>query len=150
MRVYEGRIVYKEISNGQVEPLSTPDKVSGYLSSAFNEYPLQEQFLVIPLSRKNHPLGRFVVSVGTANSALVHPREVFRPAILAGASAVIVAHNHPSGDPAPSRADIQVTRQLREAAKILQMDLLDHLIVGRVEDDPLQIGHYSFSDAGLL
>ena len=150
MRVYEGRIVYEEVSRGSVEPLSTPAKVSGYLSEAFNEYPLQEQFIVIPLSRKNHPLGRFVVSVGTAHSTLVHPREVFRPAILAGASGVIVAHNHPSGDPAPSRADIQVTRRLREAANLLQIDLLEHLIAGRLEDDPQGLGYYSFSDAGLL
>lgn len=150
MRVYEGRIIYKEVSSGAVEPLSTPEKVSGYLSEAFNEYPLQEQFVVIPVSRKNHPLGRFVISVGTVSSTLVHPREVFRPAILAGASAVIVAHNHPSGDPAPSRADIQVTRNLREAAKVLQIDLLDHIISGRIEDDPHGLGYYSFNDAGLL
>ena len=150
MRVYEGRIVYEEVCRGTVEPLSTPAKVSGYLSDAFNEYPLQEQFVVIPVSRKNHPLGRFTVSVGTANSTLVHPREVFRPAILAGASAVVVAHNHPSGNPAPSRADIQVTRDLREAAKILKIDLLDHIVVGRPEDDPYGLGYYSFNDAGLV
>ena len=150
MQVYEGRIVYEEVSRGAVEQLSTPAKVAGYLSDAFNEYPLQEQFLVIPVSRKNHPLGRFTVSLGTATSTLVHPREVFRPAILAGASGVVVAHNHPSGNPAPSRADIQVTRDLRAAAKILKIDLLDHIVVGRSEDDPMGLGYYSFNDAGLV
>ena len=150
MRVYEGRIVYEKVSCGPVEPLSTSAKVSGYLRDAFNVYPLQEQFIVIPVDRKNRPLGRFVISVGTVSSTLVHPREVFRPAILAGASAVFVAHNHPSGDPAPSRADIRATRQLREAAKILHIELLDHVIEGRTEDDPNGLGYYSFSDAGLL
>lgn len=150
MRIYEGRIVYREVQSGDAQRLDDPKTVAGYLSDAFNEYPLQEQFITIPLNRKNYPLGRFIVSVGTANSALVHPREVFRPAILAGASAVIIAHNHPSGDPSPSRADIQVTRTLREAAKIMNIDLLDHLIAGREEDDPQGLGYYSFNDAGLL
>ena len=150
MQIYEGRIVYREVRSGDAEKLDAPKAVSGYLRDAFNEYPLQEQFIVIPLNRKNYPLGRFIVSVGTINSAIVHPREVFRPAILAGASAVIVAHNHPSGDPSPSRADLHVTRTLRDAAKIVNIDLLEHLIAGRPEDDPQGIGYYSFSDAGLL
>lgn len=150
MKVYEGRIVYEEVSDGDVEPLSSPVLVSGYLSDAFNSHPLQEQFIVIPVTRKNHPLGRFMVSLGTASSALVHPREVFRVAILSGASAVMVSHNHPSGDPAPSRADIAVTRQLREAGQILGIELLEHLIMGTVKEDPQGLGYYSFSDAGLL
>ena len=87
---------------------------------------------------------------GTATSSLVHPREVFREAIRLSATAVIVAHNHPSGDPAPSPADIQVTRQLREAAQTVKIDLLDHVILGRQSTDPLGLGFYSFSDAGLL
>lgn len=150
MKVYEGRIVYEQVSDGIVEPLSTPTLVAGYLSDAFNSHPLQEQFIVIPVTRKNHPLGRFMVSLGTASSALVHPREVFRVAILSGASAVMVSHNHPSGDPAPSRADIAVTRQLREAGQIMGIELLEHLIVGTVKEDPQGLGYYSFSDAGLL
>lgn len=150
MKIYEGRIVYKEVRDGQTEKLDSPKLVSGYLRDAFREFPLQEQFIVIPLNRKNHPLGRFTVSIGTASSALVHPREVFRPAILAGATAIIVAHNHPSGDPTPSRADIQVTRKLREAAKIMDIDFLDHLIAGHKDDDPQGIGFYSFNEAGLI
>jgi DNA repair protein RadC len=63
---------------------------------------------------------------------------------------LIVAHNHPSGDPGPSQADIHVTRTLREAAKILQIDLLDHVIVGDVKSDPQARGYYSFREAGLL
>ena len=87
---------------------------------------------------------------GTATGSLVHPREVFREAIRLSATAVIVAHNHPSGDPAPSPADIQVTRQLSEAARTVKIDLLDHVILGRQSTDPLSLGYYSFSNAGLL
>ena len=150
MKVYEPRIVYHAVNREPVAPLSTSQELSSYLKDAFNTHPLQEQFIVIPASRKNHPLGCFIVSLGTAHSTLVHPREVFRPAILAGASAVFVAHNHPSGDPAPSNADIQVTRQLREAAKIMSIDLLDHLVCGNIENDPAGKGYYSFNEAGLL
>jgi DNA repair protein RadC len=84
------------------------------------------------------------------DSTLVAPREVFRGAILASASALVVAHNHPSGDPAPSQADIRVTRVLREAAKILEIELMDHVIVGDVKADPQKVGYYSFREAGLL
>jgi RadC-like JAB domain len=75
-------------------------------------------------------LGRHLITLGTVDSTVVAPREVFWGAILASASALIVAHNHPSGDPAPSQADIRVTRTLREAAKILQIELVGRVIVG--------------------
>lgn len=78
------------------------------------------------------------------------PREVFRGAILASASALVVAHNHPSGDPAPSSADIVVTRMLRDAAKVIDIELLDHVIVGEKTADPLGVGFYSFRGANLL
>jgi DNA repair protein RadC len=91
-----------------------------------------------------------MVTLGTASASLVHCREVFKFAILQSACAIIVIHNHPSGDPAPSRADIQVTRQLREAAKLIGIDLLDHVIIGNRDDDPCNLGYYSFNDAGLL
>jgi len=111
---------------------------------------VQEGFYVILLDRKNHPLGRVLVTLGTLTSSLVHPREVFRPAILASAASVILAHNHPSGDPTPSSADIQVTRQLREASRAVDIEILDHVIVGSQESDPAKVGHYSFRNAGLL
>ncbi|MDI1335808.1 MAG: JAB domain-containing protein, partial [Lacunisphaera sp.] len=75
---------------------------------------------------------------------------VFRAAIREGATAVICVHNHPSGDPAPSAADVQVTRQLRDAAKAIDIDLLDHVILGRAEADPLGRGMYSFRESGVL
>lgn len=109
-----------------------------------------EKFWALCLNRKNRLLRRIEVTSGTATNSLVHPREVFRDAIREGAAALICVHNHPSGDPAPSAADIQVTRQLREAAKVISIDLLDHVIVGRKHADPSGLGYYSFRSAGLL
>ncbi len=109
-----------------------------------------EKFWVLCLNRKNRLIRRHEATSGTASSSLVHPREVFREAIRLSASAVICVHNHPSGDPAPSSADVQVTRQLREAAKAIEIDLLDHIIIGRRSNDPAGRGFYSFRDAGIL
>lgn len=109
-----------------------------------------ECFWVLCLDRKNRLLKEVEVTKGTATSCLAHPREIYRPAIKLNATAIIAVHNHPSGDPAPSRADIQVTRQLREAAKVIGIELTDHVIVGERQRDPQAIGFYSFQDAGLI
>jgi len=109
-----------------------------------------EQFWVLCLNRKNRLIKALPVTSGTATSSLVHPREVFREAIRESAAAVVCVHNHPSGDPAPSTADIQVTRQLREAARAVDVELHDHVIVGKVAADPAGKGYFSFRSAGLL
>ena len=150
MRVYEAKIVYSLVSLGEEVRLDRPEAVVEYLRSAFDENPMQEAFYCVYLDRKNHPIGRHLVTLGTATSTLVAPREVFRGAILAGATALMVAHNHPSGDPAPSAADIHITRQLREAAKVIDIDLIDLVIVGDAKADPLKVGYYSFRAAGLV
>jgi DNA repair protein RadC len=110
----------------------------------------KEHFLVMILNQKNKIKGIEVVSTGTQNSSLVHSREVFRTAIRDGAAAIIVAHNHPSGNPSPSAADIRVTRQLREASEILGISLLDHVIIGLPEESDDGTGFYSFNEVGLL
>jgi len=150
MRVYEARIVYSLVSLGEEIKLDTPAKVAEYLRSAFEENPVQEAFYAVYLDRKNHPIGRHMISLGTATSALAAPREVFRGAILAGATALVVSHNHPSGDPAPSAADVQVTRQLRNAATIINIDLHDHVICDDAKTDPLGRGYYSFREHGVI
>ena len=109
-----------------------------------------EKFWVLCLNRKNRLLKQVEITSGTATSSLAHPREVFREAIRQGATAVVCVHNHPSGDPAPSAADVQVTRQLREAAKAVDIELLDHVIVGRPASDPQGRGYYSFRESGVL
>jgi len=150
MRVYEAKLVYSLVSLGEEVQLNSPQKVCDYLKDYFEENPVIESFVVIMLDRKNHPLARHVVTTGTATSSLAHPREVFKAAILASATAIICAHNHPSGDPAPSAADVQVTRQLREASKAIDIDLIDHVIIGERRADPRGIGHYSFRESGVL
>ena len=108
--------------------LTTPSEVAAYLEEIKNA--AQECFIVITLNTKNRAIRKHLVSIGTLNSTLVHPRECFRPAILDGAAAIIVAHNHPSGDPSPSSEDIKVTRQLIRAGEIMGIKVLDHVIVG--------------------
>jgi len=129
--------------------LNRADLVAAHLHPLARGLPV-EKFWVLCLNRKNRLLKCVEVSSGTATAALAHPREVFREAIRESATAVICAHNHPSGDPAPSAADIQLTRLLREAAKTVDIDLLDHVIVGRESADPQRRGYYSFREAGLV
>ncbi|HEY4247541.1 MAG TPA: DNA repair protein RadC [Lacunisphaera sp.] len=138
------------IQGGSTEPvLNRPDLVMQHFHAQIAALSV-EKFWVLCLNRKNRLLKQVEVSSGTATSSLAHPREVFREAIRQGATAIVCVHNHPSGDPAPSAADIQVTRQLREAAKTVDIELLDHVIVGRSNSDPRGIGYYSFREAGVL
>ncbi len=109
-----------------------------------------EKFFVLCLNRRNRLLKRIELTSGTAHATLAHPREVFRVAVREGASAVVCAHNHPSGDPAPSAADLHMTRLLRDAAGALDIPLIDHVVVGRPAADPLGRGYYSFREAGVL
>jgi DNA repair protein RadC len=109
-----------------------------------------EKFWVLCLNRKNRLMKRVEVTSGTATSTLAHPREVFRAAIRESACAIVASHSHPSGDPASSAADVQITHLLREAAKTVEITLIDHVIVGRAGADPLGRGYFSFREAGLL
>ena len=151
MRVYEAKLTYEatlfEVGGTS---LTTPERVYDYMKDALEVHPMQEVFYVILLNQKNRPLGRVAVTAGTVNGTLAHPREVFRPAIVGGASSIICAHNHPSGDPAPSAPDLQVTRKLREASQTVDIALLDHVILGRPECDPANVGFFSFRSAGML
>ena len=90
----------------------------------------RERFVVVLLNTKNAVLGTHTVSIGTLSSSLVHPREVFKPAIQAGAAAVILVHNHPSGKTEPSREDRDVTRRLVEAGETIGIEVLDHVVIG--------------------
>ena len=90
----------------------------------------KECFVVFFLNAKNYVSGYNLVTLGLLDSSLVHPREVFRPAIIGGAAAIVVAHNHPTGDPTPSAEDIRITKQLVEAGKIVDMKVLDHVVIG--------------------
>ncbi|MFQ5895059.1 MAG: DNA repair protein RadC [Nitrospinota bacterium] len=103
----------------------------------------QEEFHILLLNAKNRLLKELTVTRGTLTQSLVHPREVFAPAIRESAAFIVCAHNHPSGDPSPSDDDRALTRRLAEAGRLIGIPLLDHIIVGAGN-------HYSFADAGEL
>ncbi|MFO1458222.1 MAG: JAB domain-containing protein [Verrucomicrobiota bacterium] len=102
-----------------------------------------ECFVAIHLDTRRRVTGHHLVGVGILDSVIVHAREVFRTAIIAGAHAVIVAHNHPSGDPTPSDADIRTTKDLVRAGQLLKVELLDHVVMGTSS-------HNSLKEMGLL
>lgn len=93
----------------------------------------KEHFVVFYLDTRNQEIQREIISVGTLNASLVHPREVFEPAIRASAAHIIISHNHPSGNPEPSDEDIIVTKKLFEAGRLLGIDLVDHIIVAKTK-----------------
>lgn len=104
----------------------------------------KEHFIMMALDSRNNIIGVNLVSVGTLSASLVHPREVFQPAILLSAAAIIVSHNHPSGDATPSPEDKNATRRLKEAGELLGIPLLDHVVINDSD------GHFSFREKGLL
>jgi DNA repair protein RadC len=108
----------------------------------------KESLRVLLLDTRYHHISTEQVSLGSVNESIAHPRDVFRPAMLASAYAVIVVHNHPSGDPSPSQSDHSLTRRLAEAAELLQIKLLDHVIIGAPADG--RQPYFSFKEAGVL
>ena len=108
----------------------------------------KESLRVILLDTRYHLLRMEEVSLGSVNESIAHPRDVFRPAVISSAYAVIVVHNHPSGDPSPSQSDHSLTRRLVEAAELLQIKLLDHIIIGAPAEGRLP--YFSFKEAGVL
>ena len=119
-----------------------PEEVAAYLMPRLR-YATKEQFLVMMLDTKNRIIGVEIIAEGGLSNTTLHPRDVFRPAILQHASAIVVAHNHPSGDPSPSEEDTELTKQLFAAGQVLSMPMLDHVIIG-------DGAYYSFQEAGAL
>jgi DNA repair protein RadC len=103
----------------------------------------RENFLALHLDAKNKILCLDRVSVGSLSAAVVHPREIFKSCLLSSAAALLLIHNHPSGNTSPSREDIELTTRLKEASELLGIRILDHIIIGTD-------GYYSFADQGLL
>ncbi|MCD6214279.1 MAG: DNA repair protein RadC, partial [Candidatus Desulfofervidus sp.] len=103
----------------------------------------KEHFVIFYLDSRNQEIKREIISVGSLNASLVHPREVFEPAVRNLAAQIILAHNHPSGDPEPSEDDITITKRLIEAGKIMGIEVVDHIIV-------VKNGFFSFKEKGLL
>jgi DNA repair protein RadC len=122
--------------------LSSWTALIDYCMAAMARAP-QEEFRVLYLDRKNVLIADEVQAKGTVDHAPVYPREIVKRALEHGASAIILVHNHPSGDPTPSKADISMTREIAEAAEALKIAIHDHLVIGRA-------GHASFKSLGLL
>lgn len=110
-------------------PMNSPERVHGLMAPILRGLE-KENFHVLLLDGKHRYVRHERVSEGILTTSLVHPREVFRPALFAAAAAIIAVHNHPSGDPEPSREDLEVTRRLQDAGKLLGIPVLDHVIVG--------------------
>ena len=106
-------------------------------------YEKQENFIALYLDAKHHIIREKILFLGSLEASLVHPREVFKEALHISASCMIVAHNHPSGDPSPSKADIEITKILYDTGKIMQIPILDHVIIGKKS-------YFSFREAGFL
>lgn len=129
--LYEKRYVHS--------PYDAAQLISQFIADLY-----REQVVALCLDTKNQPTLLSKISLGTLNQSMIHPREVFKTAILSNAAGVIIAHNHPSGDLTPSKDDIGVTERLKDVGELLGINLLDHVIVGPDK------GYLSFREQGLL
>lgn len=139
------------------ETLTVRDSISGYLKTgtrytapqevyetfSFLMQETKEVFLTLHLDGKNRIIAVDMVSIGSLNQSIVHPREVFKSACLSNAAAVILIHQHPTGDPTPSREDIAITNRLKEAGELMGIRVMDHIIVG-------EGSYHSFVERGVL
>ena len=135
-----GRRISTQAQSYKNKELTNPEKVYRLIKSKLKDYH-REHFYIIALNSRGHSIAE--ISVGSLDTSIVHPREVFAEAIKNKAESVIFAHNHPSGDPAPSSADLEITKRLVEAGKILGIDVTDHVIVTKD-------GFLSFREQGLI
>ena len=121
-------VEYKDRPPGERVTISHPRDVVALLGPEMSRLP-QEQLRVLLLNTKNNVISQHVIYQGNVNSSMIRPAEVFRAAIVESATYIIVAHNHPSGDPTPSQEDIRITQELADAGKLLGIDLIDHLVI---------------------
>lgn len=119
------------IEMGEIKAIKSPYDCHKAILNIFNlNQHTQEHMVMLALDTKNNIAGAFTVHVGTVNSSIVHPRDIFQRALLCNATSIVLAHNHPSGSTAPSPEDVEVTKRLLDAGKIIGIELLDHLIIG--------------------
>jgi len=129
------------------EPLNQPESVYRLLGAEMRLLD-RESLRAVLLDTRFRLIAIREISKGTVNESLAHPREIFKPAITHSAYAFLLVHNHPSGAPAPSDADLRLTRRIAECARMLQVQFVDHLIVGSPQDG--RPGYFSFKEAGIL
>jgi DNA repair protein RadC len=150
MLVYEASLSYKLLRLGDPKPLSTCEDIVAYLASAVAENPVQESVFVIPMDRRNRPLFWQRLTTGSQTAAMLPMPVLFRTLILSSCSAFAICHNHPSGSCEPSSADHVVTRRVKEAALLMEIEFIDHVIIGHKAADPSGLGHYSFRNHGSI
>jgi len=129
------------------EPLNHPEAIYRLLGAEMRLLD-RESLRVVLLDTRFHLIAIREISKGTLNESLAHPREIFKPAISHSAYAFVLVHNHPSGDPTPSDNDLRLTRRVAECARLLQIQFLDHLILGSPQEG--RTGYFSFKEAGVL
>lgn len=134
--------------NDRVINVSSPEQAVEYFNLT-QRHDQKETLMVIIVNTRLNAVGHHIVSIGTVNESMAHPREILRPVIIQAGYGFILAHNHPSGDPSPSSADRVITKRVREAADIMQLNFLDHVIVPDCPD-PHESQFFSFREAGLL
>ncbi len=127
--------------------LDSPESIEALLGPEMRML-RKESLRVVLLDTRYHLVRVEEISLGSINESIAHPRDVFRPAVISSAYAIVVVHNHPSGDPSPSQTDHSLTRRLAEAAELLQIKLLDHIIIGAPTEGVS--GYFSFKEAGVL
>lgn len=123
------QVVRESLLSYQDEAVKGPEDAAGLLSRYIGPAD-REHFVMVGLDTKNQPTVLHTVAMGTLNACLVHPREVFKVALLHNCNAIIVGHNHPSGDPEPSLEDVAITQRLAEAGSILGVEVMDSLVIG--------------------
>jgi DNA repair protein RadC len=130
------------VEGKQWDPIKNVDDITKVIRGELLDKD-REHLICLNLSARHFVIGLHTVSIGTLTASLAHPREIFKAAIIQGAAGIIIAHNHPSGDPSPSEEDVRLTKRVSQAGQILGIPLLDHVVVGTE-------GTYSFKTAGHL
>ncbi len=136
-----GKRVLKESFDSSVK-LHSPESIYLYLKDDL-EMKTQEHFIALYLNTKGELVKKETLFIGSLNSSLIHPRELFKHAVLNSAATIIVSHNHPSGDPTPSNQDIEITKILHKNSIMMDIELLDHIIIGKDR-------YYSFKEKGII
>lgn len=141
--MYVAELKVRRYRGKRLPGITKPEQVARLIRKSMAD-PTREHFFALLLTTRHAVIGVETISVGSLNASIVHPREVFRPAITAAAAAIILCHNHPSGDVSPSDDDMEITNRLADAGKLLGIEVLDHVIVAG------DTAYLSFREKGLL
>jgi DNA repair protein RadC len=128
--LYVAELTRRRYRGKAPRPVRSPEDVVAIIGRKL-QVEAREHFVVLLLNARHECMAVETVSIGSLNASIVHPREVFRPAVLAAAASVVLVHNHPSGDPEPSDEDVSITRRLLQAGELLGIGVIDHIIVAK-------------------